>query len=185
MRSREFSWPRFLLCNRRMTKPSIVIMKSIRMAAVLLTALILVGCGAEQAEETAADRQDLVAELAKEKRLRAVYEEANQDLARMLEEAKAEARGDLASWQEDSLRKRGLENPMSDLRQSLKEQTQFLPPKSDKGLAYFFESETARFLDPNYTWVTITEGHYGGKMLLRYEVKDGTIAWSKLWSAMD
>jgi hypothetical protein len=143
------------------------------------------GCQEKASPKDTLELSSLRQELEKERRIRSEYEDANRRMIQLLEEAESEAKDHLKKWQVEGLRRQGLNNPVLELRNSLKEQTQFLPPPSNKGLSFFFEAEETRFLQPNFAWVFYTEGHYGGWMLLEYRIQDGRITWTKLWSESD
>lgn len=156
-----------------------------RALGVLLSMVALTGCeAADSTQDINAIRSELE-EVRTELRQLRVNERRLRD---ELVEARMQLSGDLrdvrASLDErvvSALRQRGLNDPETQLKASLAEQTGLLPGESDKGVAYRFSVDEIVFLREHYVWAPFEDGHYAGYMLLTFQVEDGEITWDKHW----
>jgi len=82
------------------------------------------------------------------------------------------------------LRRQGLTNPVSQLRDSLEAHRELIPYKAVLGGTMSFNDIV--LLQPSFVFAEFEDGHIGGAMLLEYEVLDhGRISWKRLWSRLD
>ncbi len=82
------------------------------------------------------------------------------------------------------LKRQGLADPVSQLRDSLKAHIEIIPYEAVLGGTMFFEDIV--LLQPSFVFARFEDGHIGGAMLLEYEVLDGgRISWKRLWSRLD
>jgi hypothetical protein len=88
--------------------------------------------------------------------------------------------GQLSESEINQLKKQGLKSPEADLKDDLLTNQQFILP--EKGtLGGTMALRDIRVLNARYVLAYFEDGHNGGQMLLRYEVKPGgRIAWTVL-----
>jgi hypothetical protein len=88
--------------------------------------------------------------------------------------------GQLSASEINQLKKRGLENPESDLKKDLlTNQKQVLAAKGTLGGTMAIRD--VRILNARHALAYFEDGHNGGHMVLRYEVKPGAqVAWTVL-----
>jgi len=81
------------------------------------------------------------------------------------------------------LHKWGLEDPERELIADLRSHTELIPFDAVLGGTMFF---SLVFVLPGYhAFALFEDGHIGGPMLLRFEVKDGAINWTVLHASLD
>ena len=82
------------------------------------------------------------------------------------------------------LRRQGLADPASQLRDSLKAHPELIPYEAVLGgrMSYF----DIVLLRPSFVFAGFEDGHIQGAMLLEYKVTEqGGISWKRLWSRLD
>jgi len=82
------------------------------------------------------------------------------------------------------LRRQGLTDPASQLRDSLKAHPELIPYKAVLGGTMSYDDIV--LLRPSFVFAEFEDGDIGGAMLLEYEVLDhGRISWKRLWSRLE
>ncbi|TPE43486.1 hypothetical protein [Pontibacter mangrovi] len=90
--------------------------------------------------------------------------------------------GSLSQSDVQRLRRKGLQNPETDLMNDLsRKQEELLPTKGVLGGTMTIRD--SRILSDHYAMAYYEDGHIGGYMLLKYEVKDGKVTWKVLDSS--
>ncbi|WP_276499291.1 hypothetical protein [Pontibacter litorisediminis] len=85
--------------------------------------------------------------------------------------------GTLSQSDIQRLKRRGLKNPESDLMNDLsRKQSELIPAEGVLGGTMAIRD--TRILNDRYVLAYFEDGHNGGYMLLKYEVKDGKINWT-------
>ncbi|MDX5346555.1 MAG: hypothetical protein LPJ89_02685 [Hymenobacteraceae bacterium] len=91
--------------------------------------------------------------------------------------------GSLSEGDISRLQRSGLKNPEAELQTDLlRKQRSLLPAKGTMGGT--MQIRDTRILTSRYALAYFEDGHNGGYMLLRYEVKDGAITWKVIDSYM-
>lgn len=84
--------------------------------------------------------------------------------------------GSLSESDIQKLRKKGLRNPEADLMNDLnRKQRQLIPTEGVVGGTMAIRD--SRILNDRYAMAYYEDGHIGGYMILKYEVKNGNINW--------
>ncbi|WP_018477283.1 hypothetical protein [Pontibacter roseus] len=84
--------------------------------------------------------------------------------------------GSLSEIDIQKLRQKGLRNPEADLMNDLnRKQGQLIPAEGVLGGKMAIRD--SRILNDRYAMAYFEDGHNGGYMVLKYEVKDGNITW--------
>ncbi|MDP3023963.1 MAG: hypothetical protein Q8O10_00320 [candidate division Zixibacteria bacterium] len=78
----------------------------------------------------------------------------------------------------DDLKKKGLQNPITDLVSDLMGRKELIPYKGVLGGTMIFFN--AHILTPKQVFAYFEDGHIGGYMLLEYQLSDGKISWTVL-----
>ncbi|WP_266202590.1 hypothetical protein [Pontibacter kalidii] len=90
--------------------------------------------------------------------------------------------GSLSQADIQRLKRKGLKNPETDLMNDLsRKQEALLPTKGVLGGTMAIRD--TRILNDRYALAYYEDGHIGGYMLLKYEVKDGKINWTVMDSS--
>jgi hypothetical protein len=79
------------------------------------------------------------------------------------------------------LKKKGLSNPVQDIISDLMKHSELIPyePKPG-GVAHFYEKEIW-ILNNRWILASVTDGHWGGYLLLEYDITDsGNIKWKRI-----
>lgn len=85
--------------------------------------------------------------------------------------------GSLSQSDIQRLKRKGLNNPESELMNDLsRKQNELIPTKGVLGGTMAIRD--TRILNDRYALAYYEDGHIGGYMLLKYEVKDGKISWT-------
>jgi hypothetical protein len=80
-----------------------------------------------------------------------------------------------------SLREKGLENPVDDLRNNLMKEDVIIKRKGVLGGTMgFYMPEGIHVLNEKWVVAYFEDGHVAGALLLKYEVKEGSINWEVL-----
>ncbi|MCX2739999.1 hypothetical protein [Pontibacter anaerobius] len=90
--------------------------------------------------------------------------------------------GSLSQSDLQRLKRKGLQNPETELMNDLsRKQSELIPTKGVLGGTMAIRD--SRILNDRYALAYYEDGHIGGYMLLKYEVKDGKISWTVLDSS--
>ena len=85
-----------------------------------------------------------------------------------------------------ALRRRGLVDPVTDLRQDLLKHRELIPFKGSEGSTMIFPGEQSiRVLGDRWVYAYFEDGHNGGHLLLEFTVDHGKIRWRRLAAAMN
>jgi len=84
----------------------------------------------------------------------------------------------------EGLRRQGLTNPASQLRDSLEAHPELIPYEGVLGGTMRFNEIV--LLQPSFVFAEFDDGHIDGAMLLEYEVLDqARVSWKRLWSRLN
>ena len=85
------------------------------------------------------------------------------------------------------LKKRGLKNPLSDLRNDLTQRAKLIPFKGVLGGKMgFYDRDAVHILNRQWALAAFDDGHVTGQALLKYDVaSNGTISWRVLDAFLD
>lgn len=90
--------------------------------------------------------------------------------------------GSLSQSDAQRLKQKGLQNPESDLMNDLnRKQTKLTPAAGTLGGTMAIRD--SRILNDRYAMAYYEDGHNGGYMLLKYEVRNGNITWKVIDSS--
>ncbi|MBD3402441.1 hypothetical protein GF420_06075 [candidate division GN15 bacterium] len=78
----------------------------------------------------------------------------------------------------DTLRAMGLEDPINDLLNDLKDHPELIPEEGTLGGTMRFVPSESRIVSPERVIGYYEDGHIAGRLLLEYEVVDGEITWT-------
>jgi len=86
----------------------------------------------------------------------------------------------------ETLRHRGLSDPVRDLKADLMKHPELIPfPGVEGGRMGFYSVDEIVILGGHWVFARFEDGHIGGTVLLEYEVKDGAIRWKRVAAARD
>lgn len=97
-----------------------------------------------------------------------------------------EYRPQLADWEVEALRRRGLANPAYDLRHDLERHRELIPFKGVEGGTMGFYDTTSIFvLNDRWVYAEFEDGHVGGSGIFEFHVEPGgKIQWKVVKAAM-
>ena len=82
----------------------------------------------------------------------------------------------------DALKARGLEDPINDLFNDLKNHPELIPKEGVLGGTMRFVPEESRVISPQRVNAYYEDGHTAGRVLLEYQVDSGNITWTVIQS---
>jgi hypothetical protein len=86
----------------------------------------------------------------------------------------------------ETLRSRGLADPVADLRADLAKHPELIPfPGVEGGTMGFYDPGGIQVLDERWVYARFEDGHIGGTLLLEYAVDGGRIHWKRLHASLD
>lgn len=93
----------------------------------------------------------------------------------------------LGTYDVEALRRKGLDDPVQDIRSDLMAHPELIPCRGVLGgTMRFLTPESIVLLVPPWVFASFEDGHVQGSMLLRYDVaRDGAITWKAVWSDCD
>ena len=83
-----------------------------------------------------------------------------------------------------ALKNQGLKDPVHDLPKDLFKNSKLIPYAGVLGGVMDYASEF-KVLQKRYVWVDFEDGHIGGFMLLKFDIKNGKIKWKVLDSYLE
>jgi len=87
----------------------------------------------------------------------------------------------LYDWDIQRLKEKGLSNPVRDILSDLKNNRELIPYKGVLGGTMEFYDKESWVLNNKWVFAYFEDGHYGGYMLLEYNVTDnGKITWERI-----
>ncbi|RIJ42804.1 hypothetical protein [Pontibacter oryzae] len=90
--------------------------------------------------------------------------------------------GSLSQGDVQRLKRKGLQNPETDLMNDLhRKQTKLIPATGTLGGTMAIRD--SRILNDRYAMAYYEDGHNGGYLLLKYDVRDGNITWKVIDSS--
>ena len=93
----------------------------------------------------------------------------------------ARLRDGLETHEIENLRRKGLTDPVREIKADLMRHPELIPiPGVLGGRMGFYSEDEIRVLDEHWVYAEFDDGHVGGAMLLAYDVKDAHVRWTRL-----
>lgn len=78
----------------------------------------------------------------------------------------------------ETLKAKGLEDPINDILNDLKNHPELIPTPGTMGGTMTFWPSESRVISRNRVNAYFEDGHIGGRLLLEFAVRDGVITWT-------
>ncbi|MBZ9571788.1 hypothetical protein KJA15_00380 [Patescibacteria group bacterium] len=169
--------------------------KDIAKGIILLIIIVLVASGVYLWQKSALEGvksemgqqiSELQAQFEQEKREK---EDLQRQINELLEQREGCLESDpkLWSWEIDELKKKGLIDPVNDLKSDLMQHSELIPYEGILGGTMgFYSKDNIWILTKKWVLAWFEDGHIGGYMLLEYTVSDGgEITWKVIDSYLD